>query len=71
MKPSSSFPMRCLRPRLDSPRPRRTHIEDAETKAGQDPVKIAACAATPAAKEAIDASLALGASGRESHLPFS
>jgi protein-disulfide isomerase len=36
-------------------------LKDAETKAGQDPVKIAACAATPAAKEAINASLALGA----------
>src|ERR1700728_5150441 len=36
-------------------------LKDAETKAGQDPVKIAACAATPAAKDAIDASLALGA----------
>ena len=35
-------------------------LKDAETKAGQDPSKIAACAATPAAKEAIDASLALG-----------
>jgi protein-disulfide isomerase len=36
-------------------------LKDAETKAGQDPVKIAACSATPAAKDAIDASLALGA----------
>src|SRR5271154_6831657 len=36
-------------------------LKDAETKAGQDPVKIAACAATPAAKDAINASLALGA----------
>src|ERR1700744_1513956 len=35
-------------------------LKDAETKAGQDPAKIAACAATPAAKEAIDASRALG-----------
>jgi len=35
-------------------------LKDAETKAGQDPVKIAACASTPAAKEAIDASVALG-----------
>jgi protein-disulfide isomerase len=35
-------------------------LKDAETKAGQDPVKIAACAATPAAKQGIDASLALG-----------
>jgi len=35
-------------------------LKDAETKAGQDPVKIAACAATPAAKDAIDASIALG-----------
>jgi protein-disulfide isomerase len=35
-------------------------LKDAETKAGQDPAKIAACAATPAAKAAIDASLALG-----------
>jgi protein-disulfide isomerase len=35
-------------------------LKDAETKAGQDPVKIAACAATPAAKDAINASLALG-----------
>jgi protein-disulfide isomerase len=36
-------------------------LKDAETKAGQDPTKIAACAATPAAKDAINASLALGA----------
>jgi protein-disulfide isomerase len=36
-------------------------LKDAETKAGQDPAKIAACAATPAAAEAIGASLALGA----------
>ena len=36
-------------------------LKDAETKAGQDPAKIAACAVAPAAKEAIDASLALGA----------
>ncbi len=36
-------------------------LKDAETKAGQDPAKIAACAATPDAKAAIDASLALGA----------
>src|ERR1700722_9042909 len=35
-------------------------LKDAETKAGQDPAKIAACAATPAAKEAVDASIALG-----------
>jgi protein-disulfide isomerase len=35
-------------------------LKDAETKAGQDPAKIAACATTPAAKEAIDASRALG-----------
>ena len=35
-------------------------LKDAETKAGQDPSKIASCAATPAAKEAIDASRALG-----------
>jgi protein-disulfide isomerase len=35
-------------------------LKDAETKAGQDPAKIAACAATPAAKEAIEASRALG-----------
>lgn len=35
-------------------------LKDAETKAGQDPAKIAACAATPAAKDAINASLALG-----------
>lgn len=35
-------------------------LKDAETKGGQDPVKIAACAATPAAKDAINASLALG-----------
>jgi protein-disulfide isomerase len=35
-------------------------LKDAETKAGQDPAKIAACAANPAAKEAIDASRALG-----------
>jgi protein-disulfide isomerase len=36
-------------------------LKDAETKAGQDPVKIAACSTTAAAKEAIQASLALGA----------
>jgi protein-disulfide isomerase len=36
-------------------------LKDAETKAGQDPAKIDACAATPAAKAAVDASLALGA----------
>ncbi len=36
-------------------------LKDAETKAGQDPVKIAACSTTPAAKDAINASLALGA----------
>jgi protein-disulfide isomerase len=36
-------------------------LKDAETKAGQDPVKITACAATPAAKDAINSSLALGA----------
>jgi protein-disulfide isomerase len=36
-------------------------LKDAETKAGQDPAKIAACSTTPAAKQAIDASLALGA----------
>jgi protein-disulfide isomerase len=35
-------------------------LKDAETKAGQDPAKISACAATPAAKEAVDASIALG-----------
>jgi protein-disulfide isomerase len=35
-------------------------LKDAETKAGQDPAKIAACAATPAAKQAVDASRALG-----------
>jgi protein-disulfide isomerase len=35
-------------------------LKDAETKAGQDPAKIAACSGTPAAKEAIDASRALG-----------
>jgi protein-disulfide isomerase len=35
-------------------------LKDAETKAGQDPAKIAACAETPAAKDAIQASLALG-----------
>ena len=35
-------------------------LKDAETKAGQDPAKIAACAATPAAKDAINASVALG-----------
>jgi protein-disulfide isomerase len=35
-------------------------LKDAETKAGQDPAKIAACSTTPAAKEAIDASRALG-----------
>jgi protein-disulfide isomerase len=36
-------------------------LKDAETKAGQDPVKIAACSTTAAAKDAITASLALGA----------
>jgi protein-disulfide isomerase len=36
-------------------------LKDAETKAGQDPVKIAACSTTPAAKEYVDGSLALGA----------
>jgi protein-disulfide isomerase len=35
-------------------------LKDAETKAGQDPAKIAACASTPAAKDAINASIALG-----------
>jgi len=35
-------------------------LKDAETKAGQDPAKIAACAETAAAKDAIKASLALG-----------
>jgi protein-disulfide isomerase len=35
-------------------------LKEAETKAGQDPAKIAACAATPAAKSAVDASRALG-----------
>jgi protein-disulfide isomerase len=35
-------------------------LKDVETKAGQDPAKIAACAVTPAAKEAVDASIALG-----------
>jgi protein-disulfide isomerase len=35
-------------------------LKDAETKAGQDPAKIAACSTTPAAKEAIEASRALG-----------
>ncbi len=35
-------------------------LKDAETKAGQDPAKIAACASTPAAKDAVDASVALG-----------
>jgi protein-disulfide isomerase len=35
-------------------------LKDAETKAGQDPAKIAACAATPAAKDTIEASRALG-----------
>jgi len=35
-------------------------LKDVEIKAGQDPAKIVACAATPAAKEAIDASVALG-----------
>jgi protein-disulfide isomerase len=36
-------------------------LKDAETKGGQDPVKIAACSTTPAAKEYVDGSLALGA----------
>lgn len=35
-------------------------LKDVETKAGQDPVKIAACADSAAAKDAITASLALG-----------
>ena len=35
-------------------------LKDAETKAGQDPAKIAACAETAAAKDAIKTSLALG-----------
>jgi protein-disulfide isomerase len=35
-------------------------LKDAETKAGQDPAKIAACSATPDAKAAVDASRALG-----------
>jgi protein-disulfide isomerase len=35
-------------------------LKEAETKAGQDPVKIAACAVTPAAKSAVEASRALG-----------
>jgi protein-disulfide isomerase len=35
-------------------------LKEAETKAGQDPTKIAACAATPATKSAVDASRALG-----------
>jgi len=35
-------------------------LKDAETKAGQDPAKIAACTETAAAKDAIKASLALG-----------
>jgi protein-disulfide isomerase len=35
-------------------------LKDAETKAGQDPAKIAACSETPAAKDAIKGSLALG-----------
>jgi protein-disulfide isomerase len=35
-------------------------LKDAETKAGQDPQKIATCSATPEAKAAIDASRALG-----------
>jgi protein-disulfide isomerase len=35
-------------------------LKDAETKAGQDPAKIAACSTTPATKDAIQASLDLG-----------
>ena len=35
-------------------------LKDAETKAGQDPAAVATCAATPAAKNAIEASRALG-----------
>ncbi|MGC2400328.1 MAG: thioredoxin domain-containing protein [Acidobacteriaceae bacterium] len=35
-------------------------LKDAETKAGQDPAKIAACSITPEAKAAVDASRALG-----------
>ena len=41
-------------------------LKDAETKARQDPVKIAACAATPAAKDAVNALLALGETRRNS-----
>ena len=41
-------------------------LKDAETKAGQDPAKIAACSTTPAAKKAIDASRGFGRTrGRE------
>jgi protein-disulfide isomerase len=43
-----------------TPAPTDATLKDAETKAGQDPAKIAACSGTPAAKEAIDASRALG-----------
>jgi protein-disulfide isomerase len=35
-------------------------LKEAETKAGQDPAKIAACAAMPEAKAAVDTSRALG-----------
>jgi len=35
-------------------------LADAVTKAGQDPVAIAACAATPATKDAVNASMKLG-----------
>jgi protein-disulfide isomerase len=35
-------------------------LKDAETKAGQDPAKISACAATPAALAAVEASRTLG-----------
>jgi protein-disulfide isomerase len=36
-------------------------LKDAETKAGQDPAKVSACVASPAAKSAVEASMALGA----------
>ena len=58
---SSSFPMPLFEAQAGlTPATSDQTLKDVETKAGQDPAKIAACAATPAAKEAIEASRALG-----------
>ena len=55
------MPMRCLRAQVGlTPASSDQTLKDAETKAGQDPAKIAACAATPEAKQAIQASVDLG-----------